>query len=79
MGGGGAFSLSVIDASVRDVVSVGLHVLLWVCMEGPSVVDVINLFIEAVQAVGVSLTFTNYERQPSALLWEPDIHSNVML
>ena len=69
MRGGGAFTLSVVDASVGDVVSVGLHVLLWVQVAGPSGVVVINLLIEALGVVGVSLTSTNHDRQSAALLW----------
>ena len=60
MRGGGAFTLPVVDAPVRDVVSVGLHVLMWVLVAGPSGVDVTDILIEAVGVVGVSLTSTNH-------------------
>ena len=79
---GGAFTLSVVDVVVTFVggmVSVGLHVLLWVQLAGPSGVDVTNMLIEAVVVPGVSLISTNHERQSAALLSAPDIHSNVML
>ena len=80
--GGGIFTLSVVDVvvgSVSSVVLVGLHVLLWVWVAGPSGVDVTNMFIEVMGVVGVSLTSTNHERQSAALVWVHDIHSNVML
>ena len=79
MRSGGAFTLSVVDASVGDMGLIELHVLLWVQVEGPSGVDVTNMFIEAVGIFGVSLISTNLERQSVALFWAPDIHSNVML
>ena len=69
----------MVDASVGDVVLVGLSVLLWVQVACPSRVDVTNMLIEAVGFVGVSLTSTNCERQSAAFLQAPDIHSNVML
>ena len=77
MRGGGPFTLSVVDAvvgSVGCVVSVWLRVLPQVWVAGPSWVDVTKMLIEAVGAVGLSLTSTNSERQSAALLWAPDIH-----
>ena len=44
---GSAFTLSVIDASLGDVLLVGLCVLLWVRVAGPYGVDVTNILIEA--------------------------------
>ena len=79
MRGRGPFTLSVVDASVGNVVSVGLHVLLQVQVAGQSGVDVTNMLEEALGVVGVSLTSTNNERQSGALLLTPDIHSIVML
>ena len=35
--------------------------------------------MEVLEVTGVSLTFTNAERQSAALLQAPDIHSKVML
>ena len=80
MRGGGTLTLSVVDVVVESVdgmVLVGLCVLLWVWVAEPSGLDV----IEAVGVAGVTLTSTkkNHERQSAALLWAPDIHSNVML
>ena len=63
---GDAFTLSVFDivlTSVGGVVSLGVHVLLWVWMAGPSGVDVTNMLMEAVEVTGVFLTSTNHERQ----------------
>ena len=77
--GGGAFTLSVVDASVGDVILVGLCVLLQLWVAGPSGVDATNMLIEAAGVAWVSLTSINYERQSAALLQAPDIHSNVML
>ena len=68
MRGGGAFTLSVVDASIGDVLLVGLCVLLWVQVAGPSGIDVTYMLIEAVWVVRVSLTSTNHERQSGALL-----------
>ena len=65
--------------SVGCVLSVGVHVLLWVQVEGPSGEDVTNVLIETVGFTGVSLTSINYERQLGALLWAPDTNSKVML
>ena len=82
MRGGGAFTLTVFHmvlTSVGGVVSVGVHVLLWVQVAGPSAVDVTNILMEAVEVTGVSLTSTNCDRQSAALLWAPDILSKVML
>ena len=59
MTGGGAFTLSVVDASVGDVILLGLHILVWVWVAGPSGVDVTSMVIEAVGIAGVSLTSTN--------------------
>ena len=81
MRGAGAFTLSVFDVvltSVGGVVSVGVCVLLWVQVAGPSGVDVSNMLMEAVVVTGVSLTSTNHERQSATLLQAPDIHSKVM-
>ena len=50
--GGGALTLSVVDASIGCVVSVQLHVLLQVWVIGPSGEDVTNILIEAVGVVG---------------------------
>ena len=77
-----AFTLSVVDVvltSVGGVVSIGLCVLLQVWVAEQSGVDVTNMLIGDKEVVGVSLTSTNHERQSAALLWAPDIHSNVML
>ena len=41
--GGGAFTLSVVDASLSGAVLIGLHVLLWVWVAGPSGVFVTNM------------------------------------
>ena len=71
--------MSVVDAPVGCVVSLGLCVLLQVRVAGLSVVYVINMLIEAARVAGVSLIATNHERQSAALLQAPDIHSNVML
>ena len=65
MRGGDAFTLTVVDiaeGSVGGVVSVGLCLLLWVQVAGPSGVDVPKMLIEAVGFPGVSLTSTNHER-----------------
>ena len=62
MRGGGAFTLSVVDASVGSVVLVGLCVLLQVWVAGPSGVVVTNMWIETVEVAGVFLTSTNHER-----------------
>ena len=80
--GGGAFILSLVDVvvgSVSSVVLAVLCVLLWAGVAGPSGADVTNMLIKAVGVAGVSMTFTNHERQSAALLQAPDIHSNVML
>ena len=58
----------MVDASVGDVVSVGLHVLLWMQVAGPSQVDVTNMLIGAAKVVGVSLTSTYHESQSAGLL-----------
>ena len=63
----------------KGVVLAVLHVLLWVWVAGPSGVDVSNMLIKAVVAVGVSFTYTSHEGQSAALWQAPDIHSNVML
>ena len=52
--------------SVGCVLSVGLCVLLWVRIAGPSGVVVTNILMEAVEATGVSLISTNHEKQSSA-------------
>ena len=80
--GGGALTLSVFNVdltSVGGVVSVGVSVLLWVQVAGPSRVDVTTMLMEALEVTGVSLTSTNHERQSTALFWVPVIHSKVML
>ena len=64
---------------VDGMVSVGVSVLLWVWMVGPSRVDVNTMLMEALEGTGVSLTSTNHDRQSAALLQDPDIHSEVML
>ena len=82
MRGGGALTLSVFHVditSVGGVVSLGVSVLLWMLVAGPSRVNVTTMLMEALEVTGVSLTSTNYERQSAALLWAPDIHSKVML
>ena len=79
MKGEGAFTLSVVDASVGSVVSVGLCVLLWMWEAAPSGVVVTKMQIEAMEVAVVHLTSTNQGRQSSGLLQAPDIHSNVML
>ena len=79
---GGAITLSVFDmvlTSIGDVVSVGVCVLMWVWVVGPSGMDVTNMLIEAVEVTGVSLISINHERQSAALLWANDIHSKVVL
>ena len=48
-------------------------------MAGPSRVNVTTMLMEVLEVNVVSLTSTNHERQSSALLWVPDIHSKVML
>ena len=68
MRGEGAFTLSVVDASLGSVVSVGLHALLQVWVAGPSGIDVMNMLIEAVGVVGVSLISTNHDGQSVDLL-----------
>ena len=63
MRGGGALTLSVMDVdltSVGGVVSVGVHVLLWVQVEGPSRLDVTTMLMELLKVTGVSLTSTNH-------------------
>ena len=65
--------------SVSGVVSVGVHVSLWVWVAGPSRVDVTTMLMESLEVTGVSLTSTNCDRQSAALLQAPDIHSKVML
>ena len=42
-------------------------------------VDIINMLKEAVEVVGAFWTSTSHERQSAALLWAPDIHSDVLL
>ena len=79
MRGGGAFTLSVVDASVGGVVSVSLSILLWVWVAGPSGVVVNNMWIETLEVAGVSLTSTNYGIQSAALMQAPDFVSTVML
>ena len=76
MRGGDTLTLSVVDevvTSVGGVVLVGLDVLLWVQVTGPSGVYVINMLIETVGIARVSLTSSNHERQSAALLQVPDI------
>ena len=73
--GVGAFTLSGIDVSIGRMVSVGLHVLLWVWVAGLSGVDITNMVIEAVGVVEVSLTPTNHDRQSATLLKATDITS----
>ena len=77
----GAFTLSLVDVAVvsAGVVLAVLYVLLWVQVGGPCGVVVTNMLIKAVGVAGVSLTFTNHERQSAALLQAPDIHSNLIL
>ena len=82
MTGIGALILSVFDVDltpVGGVISLGVHVLLWVWVAGPSRVDVTNMLIEAEGFTGVSMMSTNHERQSAGLLWAPYIHSKVML
>ena len=72
--GGGAFTLSafaLVLASVGGVVSVGCHVLLQVCVAGPSEVDVVNKSCGGNWSV---LESTNCERQSDTLSQAPDIH-----
>ena len=78
---GGAFPFSLVDVGAvsAGVVSVVLHVLLWVLVARPSRVDVTNLLIKAVGVDGVPLTFTNHEKQSAALLQASNIHLNVIL
>ena len=78
---GGAVTLSLVDVGVVsvDVALAVLCVLLWVPVGGPSRVDVTNLLIKAVGVAGVSLAYTNHERQSAALLWAHDIHFNLIL
>ena len=57
--GRGAFTLSVFHmvlTSVGGMISVGVSVLLWVWVAGPSGVDITNILMESVEATGVSLT-----------------------
>ena len=61
------------------MLSVGVCVLLWVWLAGPSGVDVSNMLVEAAEITGVSLTSTNCKRQSAALLQAPDIYSHVKL
>ena len=71
MRGGGALTLSVFDVdltSVGGVVSVGVHILLWVQVAGPSSMDVTTMLMEALEVTGVSLTSTNHDRQSASLL-----------
>ena len=70
---------NIVSASVGVVVSVGVCVLLWVWVTGPTRVGVTNMLMEVVEVTGMSLTSTNYKRQSAALLQAPDIHSKVML
>ena len=82
--GGGAFTVEVyvVDAdltSAGGVVSVGVSILVWLWVAGPSGVDVTILLMGALAVPGVSLTSTNHERQSAALLWIPDILSKVLL
>ena len=82
MRGGGALTLSVfiVDlTSIGGAVSVGLGVILWVWVAGPSRLDVTIMVMEAVEVTGVSLTSTNHGRQSAVLLQVPDIHSKVMI
>ena len=78
---GGVFTMSLVDAVVGSASSVlaVLYILLWVQVAGPSEIDVTNILIEAVGIAGVSLTSTNLERQPTALVEAPDIHSKLIL
>ena len=73
--------MSLIDAVVvsAGLVLAVLLVLLWMWVAGPSRVDVSNMLIKAVGNNGESLIFTNLERQSSALLQAPDIHSKLIL
>ena len=82
--GGGSLTLSVFNVyvdltSAGGVAPVGVNVLLCMQVAGPSEVDVTTMLIGALEVPGVSLTSTNHDRQSSALLWAPDIHSKVML
>ena len=67
--GGGVFTMSLVDLIIgsASVVMAVLHLLLWVQVAGLSEVDVTNIMIKAVGVAGVSLTFTNHERQSTAL------------
>ena len=69
----------VVLTSVDGVITVGVCVLLWVWVAGPSEVDVTNMLMETLEVTGVSLTCTNHQRQSAALLQAPDIHTKVML
>ena len=75
------FTLALVDVGILSVgvVLAVLSVLLQVLVAGPSGVDVTNILIKDVGVVGVSLTSTNCERQSAALLWAPNIHSNLIL
>ena len=73
--------MSLVDVGIISVgvVLAVLYVLLQMWVAGPSGVDVTNMLIKAVGVTGVSLAFTSHEQQSVALLWAPDIHSNVLL
>ena len=71
--GGGALTALGFDVdlgltSAAGVASVGVSVLLQVQVAGPSRVDVTTMLMEVLEVTGVSLTPTNCDKQPAALL-----------
>ena len=78
---GSVFTLSLVDVGIVSVgvVSAMLCVLMLVWVAVSSGIDVTSILIEAVGVAGVSMTFTNCERQSAALLLAPFIQSNLLL
>ena len=73
------FNVDVDLTFASGLMSVGVRVLEWVWVAGPSEVDLITMLMEAFEVTEMFLTSNNHDRQTAGLLWTPDIHSKVML